>query len=142
MAHEPTGRAPAPDPILYLPAGRDGFLVLGLADGSLLPVPLTAAKARLLAALAQALREDAALVGPLRGWRRPERLARMVAGDAYPVEAQTVRAYLSQIKRSVRAAAHAAGKKAPPLLEHRRTIGVRLGCEGFQVIDGTRGGGA
>src|SRR5262249_36586985 len=36
MAHETSGRAPAPDPILSLPAGRDrdGFLVLGLADGS------------------------------------------------------------------------------------------------------------
>src|SRR5437868_3374901 len=107
MAAPPPGRDAPPDPTLYLPAGPagDGFLTLSLDDGSLLAVPLTAAKARLLAALAQALREDAALVGPVRGWRRPERLARMVAGDACPVEAQTVRAYLSQIKRSVRAAA-------------------------------------
>src|SRR5207248_821866 len=99
MAAQPPGRAAAPDPTLYLPAGpdRDGFLVLGLEDGSELAVPLTAAKARLLAALAEALREDADLVWPARGWRRPERLARMTAGDGYPVEAQTVRAYLAQI---------------------------------------------
>jgi hypothetical protein len=62
---------------LYRPAGpdRDGFLVLGQEDGSELAVPLPAAKARLLAALAEALREDADLVWPVRGWRRPERLA-------------------------------------------------------------------
>jgi hypothetical protein len=134
-----------PDPFLYLPAGPDcdGFLVLGLEDGSLLPVPLTAAKARLLAALAQALQEDGALVWAARGWRRPERLARTIAGGDYTVEAQTVRAYLAQIKRSVREAALAAGKAEPPaLLEHRRTIGVRVRCERFRVIDGTRGGTA
>jgi hypothetical protein len=145
MAHETSGRAPAPDPFLYLPAGpgRDGFLFLGLEDGSLLPVPLSAAKANLLAALAGALREDAGLPGAARGRRRPERLARLVAGDAYPVEAQTVRAYLTQIKQRIREAAEAAGKGQPaPLLEHRRTIGVRLGCERLQVIDGTRDGGA
>jgi hypothetical protein len=140
---DPVLGQPGADPILYLPAGPsgDGFLLLGLADGSVLPVPLTATKARLLAALAEAQREDGALVWAARGWRRPERLARMVAGDAYPVEAQTIRAYLSQIKRSIRAAAQAAGKGLPPpaLLEHRRTIGVRVGCERFQVIDGTRG---
>jgi hypothetical protein len=143
MAALSSGRAPAPDPILYLPAGpgRDGFLVLGLPDGSVLPVALTAAKARLLVALGQALEEDAELVWAARGWRRPERLAEVVAGDDYPVEAQTVRAYLSQIKRSIRAAAAASGKGLPPpLLEHRRSIGVRVGCEHFQVIDGTRGG--
>ncbi len=134
----------APDPTLYLPAGRDrdGFLLLGLDDGSLLPVPLTAAKARVLVALAEAQREDAALVWPARGWRRPERLAQMMAGDAYPVEAQTVRAYLVQLKRSIEEAAAAAGKPAPPpLLEQRRSIGVRLAGERFQVIDGTREGG-
>jgi hypothetical protein len=144
MTERPPEPPTPPAPTLYLPAGldRDGFLLLGLEDGSLLPVPLTAAKARVLAALAEALREDAALVWPVRGWRRPERLAVLMAGDAYPVEAQTVRAYLSQIRRGIEAAAAAAGKKAPaPLLEHRRTIGVRLGCEQFQVIDGTKEAG-
>ncbi len=144
MAARPPERAAPPDPTLFLPAGpgRDGFLMLGLDDGSVLPVPLTAAKARLIAALAEALREDAAVVWPARGWRRPERLARMMAGDDYPVEAQTVRAYLSQITRRIRKAAEAAGRPGPPeLLERRRTIGVRLACEDFRVIDGTRGGG-
>ena len=117
MAELPDRAAP-PDPYLYLPAGpgRDGFLMLGLEDGAVLPVPLTAAKARVLAALAEALREDGAKVWPVRGWRRPERLAQVLAGDDYPVEAQTIRAYLAQIKRRIREAAQAAGRTAATAL--------------------------
>ena len=131
-------------PTLYLPGGGgwDGFLFLPLTQRVTVAVKLTPSKVRLLVALAEAMRADAGLSRAARGWRRPERLARIVAdqtGWGYMVEAQTVRAYLAQIKRAVRKEVRAArrGAKVPQLLEHRRGLGVRLATDRLMIVEGT-----
>lgn len=136
-------KGPCPAPTLYLPAGPGsaGFLIFPGLDGDKLVVLLTAALVWPILILLKARRDDAHLVPPARGWRRPERIAEEIARQSpilIPVEPQAIRAYISIVKRRIRQAAEAMGQtQIPELFEHRRSLGVRLVTDQLEVIDGT-----
>lgn len=133
---------PNPDdrrPVLYLPSGRNNpsFLIWALRPEARITVPLKAAFTRVIVELHFAWLEDAGLEIPARGWRRPERLAEAIAlTTGYEVEAQTIRAYLSQTQRLIREVVREVGRDipVPNLFEHKRGLGARLAVAGLQFI--------
>jgi hypothetical protein len=131
--------------VLYLPGGLQapGFLIFScMPGGRKVTVGLSAALVRPIAALHAAMRQDADVVAPARGWRRPAVLAEAIA-EMDPLllatTAQTVRAYICRIKGLIRQAMAeqgAAGELA--LFEQRRGLGVRLAAVNLVIADRTQ----
>jgi hypothetical protein len=113
--------------LLILPHGNSegaGFLVVWL-EGRKITIDLTPVKAELILLMNEALRADRKLPPEARGWRADEQI---IAALRYPVEKTSLRRSVSKLNRLFREelSKQAPGADTRPLLETKRSIGIRL----------------
>jgi hypothetical protein len=134
-------------PTLYLPEGIDkgGFLILPMHDELgrryNLSVYLKPCLARTVYALYDAIQEDRRIVPEARGWRRADKLARLIElRFGWPILPQTVRGYLTNLQKSIRKAERLRGGLAtevPVVIERQRGVGARFYSLDLNILDGT-----
>ena len=139
MTATPASNQPAPDPdkgnVIHLPSsgGRCGGFVTITWKGVPITVQFYPAKMRLILLLNEALRSDIQAGKPPEtcGWRSVENL-RPFLNNPTQLE-QSVRRTIYDINRAFRKAVakRLPGKKAPRLIETKRSIGLRLLCPFF-----------
>jgi hypothetical protein len=133
-------------PTLYLPAGVDngGFLFIPVRDAlgrpDTLSVKLIPHLARTVYALYDAMQEDSQILPEARGWRRPEKLARLIERHSgWPIAKQTVLGYLTNLQKCVQEAARRRDGPAievPVVIERERSFGARFYSTELNIIDG------
>lgn len=131
-------------PTLFAPGGltNRGFLILPVRDAlgerRYLSVGLRPAQMRAIAVLTEAMREDQHLPRNARGWRRVEKLAESIDRLwGYTLEKESIRSYLTAIRRAVREAAlQSPGIQLREVIEHQNGLGARLGWPDLRIIDG------
>jgi hypothetical protein len=133
-------------PILLATGGltNPGFLILPVRDTRgvwhQLTVKLKPSQMRVIAVLDEAMREDQNLPWAARGWRRDDKLAALIerlGGD--PLEKESIRTYITAIRRGVREAADVQlpAIDPPSVIEPGGRLGSRLAWPDLQIIDDT-----
>jgi hypothetical protein len=133
-------------PTLFLRVGvnKGGFLFIPVRDaqGRLdnLSVPLSPCLVRTVYALYDAMQEDSHFLPEARGWRLAEELAELIKHrfDS-PIQKETVRGYLTKLKRCVDEAVRRRGGSSievPDVIEHKWGFGVRFYSADLNIIDG------
>ena len=133
-------------PMLLAHAGlrNTGFLILPVRDTHgvwhQLTVMLKPSQMRVIALLHEAMLEDQNLPWEARGWRPFNKLAARVEQlSNYTLEKDSIRSYITTIRRTVRAAAakQLPAVDPPSVIESGAGLGARLAWADLQIIDGT-----